>query len=425
VYADEIAKMICILAETGTCPIADCQAGDFNRDGKIMGNEVCQAVTNLGNGCPLGIANAASPLSGGQNADARTLTLTGPSGSVRPGQTVTIGVDISGPTEVADIATAQLDLLYDMSVLSLSDPATACTVDLRLTTTDTSFTFMPRRPDTPPNQERLRLFVADLNVCKEDKQTFTPSAFSAGPVLTCTFQVNPQAPAATSTLAGERTNLGDIQGQEIPSSGSSFDITVAPCAQDTECPGGLLCRNGACVPQCTGDSQCSAGNVCRTGACVPECTQDSQCSNGQVCRNRFCVPTCTQDGECSNGLVCKNNACVPPCAQNSDCPSGSSCVNGGCTTGECSASVDCGAELRRACVSHACQCAGDCSGDGLILSDEVSLMISILRGDDSLNTCQSADINGDGIILSDEISLIVINLNEGCPEPISSPMSQP
>jgi hypothetical protein len=84
-------------------------------------------------------------------------------------------------------------------------------------------------------------------------------------------------------------------------------------------------------------------------------------------------------------------------------------------TGECNISADCGAELRRTCVAHQCVCAGDCNGDGLILSDEVSLLVSILRGADEISVCPSVDINGDGLVLSDEVSLILINLREGCP----------
>ncbi len=84
-------------------------------------------------------------------------------------------------------------------------------------------------------------------------------------------------------------------------------------------------------------------------------------------------------------------------------------------TNACTNSSDCGGDLRRTCVAHQCECAGDCNGDGLILSNEVSLLVSILRGTDPVSACPSVDINGDQLILSDEVSLILINLREGCP----------
>ena len=40
--------------------------------------------------------------------------------------------------------TAQLDLLFDTTVLDIPNPATDCTVDPRITATDASFTFLPQ-----------------------------------------------------------------------------------------------------------------------------------------------------------------------------------------------------------------------------------------------------------------------------------------
>jgi Tol biopolymer transport system component len=419
VFADEIAKMICILSGSEQCPLSECEAGDFDRNGHIMGNEVCQAVTNLGTGCPLGIPNAAAAHPAIQSTEPRTLSLTGPPAPVFRGQTITIQVNLSGPVGVADVATAQLDMLFDPLVLSLTDPATACTVNSRLIATDASFNFAPRRPDTPTNEERLRTFVAQLAVCAQPELPFnSDSAFSAGAVLTCSFRVNPTAPLGQSMVAGERTNLGDIHGNEIPSIATSTDIMVVqqPCGEGSVCEDGLLCRNGVCEPPCTGDSQCLDGDVCRTGACVPKCTVDSECSNGQVCRNSFCVPTCTQDSECSGlELVCKNGACVPPCTTFADCPVGSSCVDGGCETTKCNISTDCRPDLRQACVGNACLCAGDCNGDSEITSQDIIIMNNILRGTAPLSQCLAFDPAGAGEVGSQDILLVLKNLREGCP----------
>ena len=414
VFANEIAKMICILSGNENCPLTDCEAGDFNQDEEITGHEICNAVNNLGVGCPLGIQNAAAMAAA--NPEQRTLTLTGP-GSVSRGHTIPIDITLSGPEGVNDVATVQLDVLFDMRVLSFDE----CIVNPLLSPTDVSFTFMPRRPDTPANFERLRVFVADLDVCNPN---FTPisNAFGAGPLLTCNFVVNPAAPFGQSTLSGERSNLGDIRGNEIPSSATVTDITVVQqtCQQDTDCPPDLLCRNGICQPECPPPGgACPPGTVCRTGACVPECTQDSDCTEGLVCRNSFCTPTCTPDSpDCPYGLVCLDDACVPPCTDNTDCPQGSCCEMGiGCESCQCSTSTDCRPDLRQACVQSGCVCAGDCNNDGQIRSQDIIIMNNILRGTALLSACSAFDPAGDGQgpVRSQDIILVLTNLREGCP----------
>jgi Tol biopolymer transport system component len=414
VFANEIAKMIFLLSNPDQIS-SECPAGDFNQDGEITGHEICNAVNNLGVGCPLGIQNAAAMAAA--SPEPRTLTLTGP-GSVLRGQTIPIDISLSGPEGVNDVATAQLDVLFDTGVLSL-DPNSGCTVPPGAT--DVSFTFMPRRPDTPDNVERLRLFVADLDVCNPN---FTPisSAFGAGPLLTCNFIVNPTAPLGQSTVSGERTNLGDLLGNEIPSNATPTDITVVQetCQQDAECLPGTLCRDGICQPECPPPGgACPPDTVCRTGACVPECTQDSDCSGGLVCRNGFCTPTCTQDSpDCPYGLVCLDDACVPPCTNNTDCPQGSCCQMGiGCETCACSTATDCRPDLRQACVESGCVCAGDCNNDGQIRSQDIIKMNNILRGTALLPECLAFDPanDGQGPVKSQDIILVLTNLREGCP----------
>ncbi|MGD0946629.1 MAG: hypothetical protein ABSA52_04290 [Candidatus Binatia bacterium] len=274
VFANEIAEMICIMS--GSCPLSGCEAGDLNQDNEIEGNEICDAVTNLGVGCPLGIQNGAAVMPATAQAT-RTLTLMGPPNSVLRGQTIPIDVSLSGgPEGVTDVATAQLDVLFDTTVLSFNE----CTVNPLLSTTDVSFTFMPRRPDTAPNVERLRVFVADLDVCNPN---FTPSspAIGNGGLVTCTFTVNPTAPFGQSEVEGDRTNLGGFLGNVIPSTPTTTDITVAQqtCTADTDCNPGLHCRAGVCtgIRPCVGSAQCVVGReacVLENGTGVCECGGD-------------------------------------------------------------------------------------------------------------------------------------------------------
>jgi Tol biopolymer transport system component len=429
VWANEIATMIQILS--GGLPVSDCEAGDMNQDGEITGHEICNAEQNLGNGCPLGYQDAVAMAAA--NPEPRTLTLTGPTGPVSQGQPIQIDINLTGTEGVSDVATAQLDVLFDTRVLSL-DPDNGCTVPSNANVF--SYTFMPRRPGTPDYVERLRLFVADLDACNAN---FTPvtNPFGAGLLLTCGFIVNPTAPLGQSTVSGDRTNIGDILGNmaqqtctqntDCPTglvcgtSGAcepTIDITVVQqqCQVQTDCSNGL-CRDGICQPECPPlGTPCPDGTVCRTGACVPECTKDADCTGGLVCRDSFCTPTCTQNSDCPNGygLVCVDGACVPPCTTNFDCPGGSVCVDGGCQSGQkCVSHTDCPVPLRQACVNSVCVCGGDCDGNGYVTGNEIELMVSIFGGA-PLASCPAGDIDGNTFIDGREIEAAVQNF-AGCP----------
>jgi hypothetical protein len=286
-----------------------------------------------------------------------------------------------------------------------------------LNPTDVSFTFLPQRPDTPANETRLRVFVADLDMCNPN---FTPTSnpFGAGLLVTCDFVVSPTAPLGSSRVSGERSDLGDILGNQIPSSANFTDITVVQqtCPQGTECPPDLLCRNGICQPECPPlGTPCPDGTVCRTGACVPECPE-SLCPDDLVCQDSFCTSKCTQTSDCLYGLVCVDNVCVPPCTKDTDCPQGSVCKNGtGCVTGECQANTDCPVPARQACVSNLCVCGGDCNGDGFVEGNEIGIMVSIFGGSTPLASCPAGDINGDKFVEGNEIGIGVYNFGAGCP----------
>jgi Cys-rich repeat protein len=335
VFGNEITQMVCVLTEN--CPLTDCEAGDFNGDGHITSNEVCLAVrTNLGFGCPAeGLA-----LLFAHDRPLETRTLEVGSATGMRGRDVNIGINLGGGDEVAS---AQLDLLFDTDVLDIPDPTTACAVDGRLVTTETSFTFLPQSPVPEPGDHtaRMRLYVSDLMLCQNDL-SFPLDAFDSGPLLSCTFHVRPDAPLGHSALTPDRLNIGDPYGAAFgtDSAPGVLIVVAEPCTDSTTCPMGLVCRDSVCVAECSQDSDCPAGQVCRNQSCETECTQDSDCMNGDVCRNEFCVPTCMTDSDCQDGLVCRQDACVPPCMQNADCPAGSVCVDGGCEN-LCTTDADC------------------------------------------------------------------------------------
>lgn len=432
VFGNEISQMLCVVG--GVCPLSECPAGDFDGNGQISGNEVCQAVTNLGLGCP----GEGLPLfAHDRPQDVRTIDVGSATGS--PGGTVPITINLGGG---GDVATAQLDLLFDTTVLDITDPPTQCSVAPRLNATETSFNFLPRRPNAPDNEARLRLFVADLMLC-QDNLSYPFDAFDEGPLLACTFQIKANAPLGPSQLTPERLNIGDARGNTFGLGSTPGVLTVQACTADDQCGVDRLCRNGICEPTCTSDTECKSDEVCRTGACVPKCTQNSDCTSPLVCINNFCVPTCTQDIDCPYNLVCRDAVCVPQCTQDNECPTGSTCQSGGCVpetlntptptgtpstptptgtpptatpTPECSTSGDCGTSGRDSCVAGKCLCAGDCDGDGTVTSLEITDAIEIFGEVLSVNACPAADQDGDGHVSALEITIAIQNFGLGCPQ---------
>jgi hypothetical protein len=227
VFGNETSQMICVLNEQ--CPLTDCGAGDFNGDGRIDGNEVCAAVTNLGLGCPA----EGQPLVTGSDRSHEIRSLAIGSASGLPGASIPISVDLScAPPSAcdgssADVATAQMDLIFDPAVLEIPDPATACRVDGRLFTTDATFTFLPTRPSAPPGKARLRLFVGNINICK-DGVTFPVGSFDQGALLSCTFHIRPDAPLGDSLLTSDplRLNIGDPRGNVFGAVSTAGNVKV-------------------------------------------------------------------------------------------------------------------------------------------------------------------------------------------------------
>jgi hypothetical protein len=348
VLSNEITRMICVLNEK--CMLAeDCPAGDFDGDGHIMANEICQAVSNLGLGCP----GEGQPLVFGLDRTNETRSLDIGSASGIPGQTVTITVGLSGVGDVADVATSQLDLIFDTAVLDES--SIACTVDQRLTPTDATFTFLPQTPPSPTGKARLRLFVGDTNLCK-DGLTFPSGAFSFGPLLTCQFRIDPLAPLSTA------------------------------CA-DGNCPAGLTCVEGTCKEVLTaerlnvGDPRGDVfGAVSMPGTVTVNAPPP-------------CPPTVCPEGTHCRAGVCKGvRQCSGPTAGANEC------LNG-----------------REACINQVCECAGDCPPlDGRVRNDELTTLVNIFTGHDMVSSCPATDINGDDRVRNNEVTAVVLNFQQGC-----------
>jgi len=324
VFGNEITQMICVLNEQ--CQLSTtCPAGDFNGDGAITGDEVCQAVTNLGSGCPAG---GLDPPTG---IEIRSLDIGSATGA--PGDSVTIPISLSIPGDTnpadGDVATAQLDLIFDTTVLDIPDPASACTVDPRVQATDATFTFLPQTPNTPAGMARLRLFVGNLDFCKTGA-ILDVTAFSQGPLLSCTFRIDPSAPAGTSPLTALRLNVGDPLGYTFGTASTSGSVTVLLPPAGTSTP-----TNTPTVtptPQPTGQP-CIAGSQCVSGNCV-----DSVCCGVPFCPAGMACNVSGKEGQCA---VVPTPTPTVPQQLGAPCNSDGQCMSSHCTDGACCVSAQC------------------------------------------------------------------------------------
>lgn len=93
------------------------------------------------------------------------------------------------------------------------------------------------------------------------------------------------------------------------------DGGLPPCADNTDCAGGEVCREGVCREICDVDAPCDGPlAVCdpTTGLCVG-CLSDDDCSGDQLCdaATQSCVdPECASDDECPGGFECQSGECV-------------------------------------------------------------------------------------------------------------------
>lgn len=103
----------------------------------------------------------------------------------------------------------------------------------------------------------------------------------------------------------------------------AFDVCMAACASNTDCPSGFECETstgqctatggGTCSPACTGDQVCDPN----TNTCVAKCTFGAGCSGTQMCNLTTGVceaaPACTasdpQPSGCQYGAECANSNC--------------------------------------------------------------------------------------------------------------------
>ena len=240
VFVNEINKAVKIL--NNLLPVSSCTAADINGDGQVMGNEITEAVINLGQGC----AQEPQPLVFAHDRGGM-VTLTIGSAAATSGGSATVAIDLSGGQ--GEVATAQLDILFDPSVLQIADPGSACVKDSRLTQHVMSAT-LPSIPPAPAGLQRLRLFIGDL--------TPPVAAFADGPIATCTFQVAANAAANGMVLSADRLNVGDTHGDLFGSQAISGGLSIVV---PTPTPAPAPPVRPFCPGDCDGDGEVLVNEV--------------------------------------------------------------------------------------------------------------------------------------------------------------------
>ncbi|MBW1808577.1 MAG: hypothetical protein JRJ87_10320 [Deltaproteobacteria bacterium] len=120
------------------------------------------------------------------------------------------------------------------------------------------------------------------------------------------------------------------------------------CANDADCPAGMVCWNGLCFEEdveCAMDADCLPHEICENGFCVVDCNPspeicdgiDNDC-DGLVDEDDVCGQIqCNDDRDCPPWEVCLNGICQPvcDCLTDADCPVGTLCIDCLCIEDNC------------------------------------------------------------------------------------------
>jgi hypothetical protein len=192
-----------------------CYPADGNSDRTVFINELVAATDNLIRGCGSGGAG------GGQGGSGVTITIgstTGPRGA-----TVAIPVALSDGA----VAGAQVDIVFNTSVLSISNPSSNCSLGAAPAETGahTLLVSTPTMPAPPAGHQRLRLLIIP-SFASSSIATFNP-----GTMASCNFTIGTEAPLGPSSLLAQLPGASDTSGNEIVAVGQSGQVTVqcGPC----------------------------------------------------------------------------------------------------------------------------------------------------------------------------------------------------
>jgi Tol biopolymer transport system component len=327
IFGSEISTAINILA--GVAPLSVCRAADIDGDGHVMGNEICLALSNLAQGCP----DLLMPLSGlGQSRAGDMVTFGIGSAAGSPAETVTVQIDARGGG--GEMVMAQIDLLYDPALLTVTDASTACRLHPRLTQQILRAS-LPDDPPAPDGKQRLRVFVGDI--------VLPTDTFDDGPIASCTFEINGDAEAGVASLVADHLNVSDAQGGAFgtTAAGGRIEIIVPNPVPAVEEPPAVEAEppSAEAEPEIAGADEGEPDEPEEPAPAAPqaECAAAGDCraDNRQACVNGrcYCVADCNGDGNATiNEVVAAVRAVLS--GTQASCPAADGDGNGVVTVDE-------------------------------------------------------------------------------------------
>jgi len=277
------------------------------------------------------------------------------SGSGTPGGTAVATISLNNGGN--DAAFAQLDILFDDSVLSIAAPMADCVKDARLT--DHILTAqLPETPPVPDGRRRLRVAVLDT------EPPATP--LLDGTLATCTFTIDGDTPFGDVDLTADRTQVAADEG--IVLCGEESD----PPVECGEVDGKIIVAPPTPTPTIT-----STATATPTDTPIP--TETSTATRTST-RAESPTPTETQ-----TSTVTRTPTIVPTASATP--------------------------------TPTLVPCAGDCNADNIVTVDELVRGVDITLGNQPLAVCPAFDRNRDGVVSIDELTLAVLIALDGCAVP--------
>lgn len=299
VFGSEISTMVNILA--GVAPLSVCHVGDIDGDGEIMGSEIGLALSNLAQGCP----DLLTPLAGrGQGRPDDVVTFEIGSASGTAGGLVTIPVSVRGG--MGEMVMAQIDLLYDPTVLTISDPQKTCQIDPRLQDQVLRASLLDA-PGASDGKRRLRIFVGDL--------VLPTNLFDDGVLIRCAFQITAGASTGPMTLTADHLNVSDANANAFGTSFLAGAVEVLPPTSEAA-PTDLLVSAPAASPEAE-RSESARPLLLKDASPAGECSTASDCNSGHTCFDNSCrcAGDCNGDGQVTvSEVVAAVRAALDPAA---------------------------------------------------------------------------------------------------------------
>ncbi|HLD85268.1 MAG TPA: hypothetical protein VI968_01800, partial [archaeon] len=184
--------------------------------------------------------------------------------------------------------------------------------------------------------------ISLVNGAQQDEK-FPNAQFAVGlPPAVCgngQCELNETVTTCSQDCRTSHVVCGNGQCEATETSAScGIDCSSNACTTNADTPGTddrCKCQNSVVVA-CPVGYMC-VSHKCETTAPPPECAIDSDCRGGEICENNACIQaqSCSSRIDCTDGRVCLSGKCASAstsqCTSSSDCPSDKICESGVCT----------------------------------------------------------------------------------------------